>query len=92
MQSNHHKEQESDPTSTSHTFKQKHLQDEKERNKMLQEIEENKMFINLYIKEEDISQEDTMMLGVATDMAHITNKTNCIDYINNKFHCIFTTK
>ena len=92
IQSNHHEEQESFPTITSLTFKQEHLLDEKERNKMLQEIEENKEFKKNYVKEEDMSQEDTIMLGVAMDMSHITKNKNCIYFINNYYYRISTTK
>ena len=41
---------------------------------MLHEIDTNKESDNFYIKEEDISQKDTIMLEIAMYMAHIKDK------------------
>ena len=50
---------------------------------MLQVIKQNKESANSYTKNEDTSQEDTMMLlEVTVDMTYITNMIDYKNYIN----------
>ena len=51
---------------------------------VLHEIETNKESVNFYIKEENTSQEDTIMLEIAMDMTHIKDKTDYTRHINEK--------
>ena len=79
-----HDRQELNTLAPQDNIDQEHLLNIKKEIDMLYEIETNKDSVSFYVKEEDTSHQDSLMLEIAMDMSHIKDNTDYTNHIKEK--------